>query len=134
MIFGIGTDLVNSERIAKILGQFPDKFLKKYFSDSEIEHALNQKTKQAKILYISKRFAAKEACAKAIGTGIRGNIQMKNIEITNNDLGKPHIHLMGITKDTFESMIPTKKEYSIHLSLSDDIPFAMAYVMIEVLD
>ena len=87
------------------------------------------KKKKNPIPFYAKRFAAKEALSKALGTGIRKGIYLKNIEISNNSLGKPSIRLSGGAANFLRKKIKTKK-YSIHLSLSDDIPWAQATVII----
>ena len=79
------------------------------------------------------RFAAKEACAKALGTGIRDDVLMRNIEILNDGLGKPEITLYGETKEFLNSLEPHGTEKIIHVSISDEEPYAIAQVMIEAL-
>jgi len=125
-IFGIGTDIVNIKRIKKILNKNGVKFKKKIFSEKEINYCENKKNP---ISFYAKRFAAKEALSKAMGTGIRKGVDFKNIEISNNTSGKPSITLKGKTKDFLRKKIKSKK-YFIYLSLSDDTPWAQATVII----
>ena len=125
-IFGIGTDIINIERMEKSIKKNGDNFINKVFSKNEILYC---KKKKNPFPFYAKRFAAKEALSKALGTGIRKGINFKNIEITNNNFGKPSIELKGTTATFLKKKIKTKK-YSIHLSLSDDIPWAQATVII----
>ena len=125
-IFGIGTDIINIKRMEKSIKKNGDNFINKVFSQKEILYC---KKKKNPFPFYAKRFAAKEALSKALGTGIRKGIKFKNIEITNDDFGKPSIELKGTTATFLKKKIKTKK-YSIHLSLSDDIPWAQATVII----
>ena len=125
-IFGIGTDIVNIKRMEKLLKKNSDTFKKRIFSKNEITYC--EKKKNPPTFY-AKRFAAKEALSKALGTGIRKGINFKNIEISNNNFGKPSIKLTGSTATYLKKQIKDKK-YSIYLSLSDDVPWAQATVII----
>ena len=125
-IFGIGTDIINIKRMEKSIKKNGDNFINKIFSQKEILYC---KKKKNPFAFYAKRFAAKEALSKALGTGIRKGIKFKNIEITNDDFGKPSIELKGTTATFLKKKIKTKK-YDIHLSLSDDIPWAQATVII----
>ena len=125
-IFGIGTDIVNIKRMELTLKKYGVKFKNKIFSKNEITYCERKKNSSA---FYAKRFAAKEALSKALGTGIRKGINFKNIEVSNNKLGKPTINLSGSTAIFFKKKIRTKK-YSIYLSLSDDVPWAQATVII----
>ena len=125
-IFGIGTDIVNIKRIKKILKNNGTRFKNKIFSKSEINYC--EKKRDPGPFY-AKRFAAKEAFSKALGTGIRKGIYLKNIIIFNDVYGKPKIKLKGSTYNYLKKKIKSKK-YNIHLSLSDDEPWAQATVII----
>ena len=125
-IFGIGTDIVNIKRMEKLLKRNSATFKKKIFSKNEIIYCERKKNPST---FYAKRFAAKEALSKALGTGIRKGINFKNIEISNNNFGKPSIKLSGSTATYLKSKIKDKK-YSIYLSLSDDVPWAQATVII----
>ena len=117
MILGIGCDIVKINRIALLIERYGDHFKKKVFTSNEIASAIHyQKHEEAP--YYAKRFAAKEAFAKAIGTGI-GILRFTDIEISNNELGAPLIYCHKI------------KGLKVHISLSDEIEFALAYVVIE---
>ena len=125
-IFGIGTDIVNIKRIEKSFKKNGNKFKKKVFSINEINYCEKKKNP---LTFYAKRFAAKEALSKALGTGIRKGINFKHIEIFNDSLGKPSIKLKGSTADFLKKKIKSKN-YSIYLSLSDDMPWAQASVII----
>ena len=125
-IFGIGTDIVNIKRMENSLRKNGLSFKNRIFSKKEISYCEGKKNSSA---FFAKRFAAKEAFSKALGTGIRKGINFKNIEILNDHLGKPSIILKGSTENFLRKKLKTKK-YSIHLSLSDDKPWAQATVII----
>ena len=125
-IFGIGTDIVNIKRMENSIKKSRNNFKNKVFSKNEILYCEKKKNP---FPFYAKRFAAKEALSKALCTGIRKGINLKNIEITNDNLGKPSIELKGPTAAFLKKKIKTKK-YSIYLSLSDDIPWAQATVII----
>tara|TARA_Y100000590_G_C15226167_1_gene828216 strand:+ start:126 stop:518 length:393 start_codon:yes stop_codon:yes gene_type:complete len=125
-IFGIGTDIVNISRMDQSLKKFGSRFKNKIFSSNEIKYCEQKKTPSS---FYAKRFAAKEALSKALGVGIRKGINLKNIEIVNNKYGKPSIILKGEVDKYLKRKIK-KKKYNIHLSLSDDKPWAQATVII----
>ncbi len=127
-ILGIGTDIVNIKRIEKILKKKETNFKKKIFSKNEIIYC---EKKSNPYPFYAKRFAAKEAFSKALGTGINKDISFKNIHVLNNKKGKPYILLKGKTALYFKKKMKTKN-YNIHLSLSDDIPWAQATVIISL--
>ena len=124
-IFGIGTDIVNIKRIKTTIKN-NSTFKQRIFSKKEISYCENRKNPAS---FYAKRFAAKEALSKALGTGIRKDIKFKDMEILNNKLGKPYINLKGSTKSFLKKKVK-KKKYFIYLSLSDDIPWAQATVVI----
>ena len=125
-IFGLGTDIVNIKRLEKILKKNKSTFKTRVFSKNEILYC-DKKNYPAS--FYAKRYAAKEALSKALGTGIRKGINFKDIEILNNNFGKPSIKLKGTTASFLKKKIKAKK-YSIYLSLSDDSPWAQATVII----
>jgi len=125
-IFGIGTDIVNIKRMGTTLKKNGNAFKKRIFSKNEINYC-DKKRKPSP--FYAKRFAAKEALSKALGTGIRKGIYFKDIEILNDNFGKPSIKLKGSTARFLKKKIKNKK-YSIYLSLSDDEPWAQATVII----
>ena len=125
-IFGLGTDTVNIKRLEKIIKKDKNTFKSRVFSKNEILYC---EKKNNPAPFYAKRYAAKEALSKALGTGIRKGINFRDIEISNNNFGKPSIKLKGATANFLKKKIKTKK-YSIYLSLSDDIPWAQATVII----
>ncbi len=125
-IFGIGTDIVNINKMNKSLKRYGNRFKNRIFSEGEIVYC--EKKMNSAAAY-AKRFAAKEALSKALGVGIRKNVTFKNIEISNDLKGKPTIKLKGATLKYLKKEIKGKK-YNIHLSLSDDKPWAQATVII----
>ena len=125
-IFGIGTDIVNVKRINNSLQKRGKRFKDKIFSKNEISYCESKKNPSA---YFAKRFAAKEAFSKALGVGIRKGINLKGIEVINDKFGKPSIKLKGTVNIFLKKKIKNKK-YNIYLSLSDDLPWAQATVII----
>ena len=125
-IFGIGTDIANINRIKKSIKN--KIFIKRLFNEKEIKKCQSQKNSAN---CFAKRFAAKEAFSKAIGTGISNGIRFNEIFVKNIKTGKPKIMLLGETKKVV-SKILKKKKYNVFLSLSDDEPFAIATVVISV--
>ncbi|MFL3877304.1 holo-[acyl-carrier-protein] synthase [Wolbachia endosymbiont of Trichogramma kaykai] len=121
MIYGIGTDIVYIPRILRISQKYGEKFLNKVYTKKEIEISKKYNSQEVRAKYFAKRFAAKEAFVKALGTGFSQGIIMKDIEIYGNIRGKPHL---AMTKDFIS------KDYKIHLSLSDDQDYATAFVVI----
>ena len=123
-IYGVGTDIANIKRINKSLKN--KEFIKRLFNKDEIKRCNNQLNKAN---CYAKRFAAKEAFSKAIGTGISKGINFNEIIVHNSKLGKPYIKLLGGTKKIVNKIL-NKKRISIYLSLSDDKPFAIATVIL----
>jgi len=121
MILGIGTDIVQITRIEKIYKKFPEQFLEKNYHALEIEEFRKITNAQKQISFLAKRFAGKEAVAKALGTGI-GQIAFKEIAITNNELGAPVVRIFNKALEV--------KDYRVHISLADDYPVAIAYVLV----
>ena len=128
MIYGIGTDLINSERVEKLLNKFGNKFLSKIFSIKEIN---NSKKSFNKARYLSKRFAGKEAFWKAISPNIENTLHFNEIEILSKNNGKPYINLTGITKDKVSNLEKSLNcKFNFHISISDEKPHALAFVII----
>ena len=125
-IFGIGTDIVNIKRIEQSLKKHKFTFKNKIFSKKEISYCEKRKNPSS---FYAKRFAAKEAFSKALGTGITKGVNFKDIEISNNPQGKPSIFLKRDLAAYLKKKVKYKK-YDIHLSLSDDKPWAQATVII----
>ena len=125
-IFGIGTDIINIKRINNSIKRGGYRFKKKIFSEREINYCEKKKNHSA---FYAKRFAAKEAFTKALGTGIGKGISLKDIEVFNESSGKPNIKLKGFANLLLKKKIKRNK-YNIYLSLSDDKPWAQATVII----
>ena len=125
-IYGIGTDIINVSRIGKILKKNKIEFKKKIFTKKEIFYCDSKKNSES---YYAKRFAAKEAFVKALGTGFSNGLLYKDVEIVNNKKGKPIIKISSRSAKIINKILKNKK-YTIHLSLSDDKPWAVATVII----
>lgn len=127
-IIGIGTDMISIDRIKNSLSKPTDTFKNKIFTPSEIAYCDGRKA-VANGSY-AKRFAAKEACAKALGTGFADGVSWQDIEVKNDDKGAPSLVLSGGALERLNSLLPTGCEADIHLSLCDDAPWAQATVLI----
>lgn len=130
MILGIGSDLANIERIAKTLERFGDRFRNRVFSD--IEQGKAERRHDTAGTY-AKRWAAKEACSKALGTGLAMGISWKDMSVTNLRSGQPRMHLTGWAAKRLAEMTPDGLEAHVHVTLTDDHPWAQAFVVIEAL-
>jgi holo-[acyl-carrier protein] synthase len=129
MIIGTGSDLCNIERIQKSLDRFGDRFENRVFT--EAERAKGNKRPFTKAGTLAKRFAAKEAFSKAVGTGFRRGVFMKDIGVVNAASGAPTLALTGGAKARLDAVVPSGYEAHIHLTLTDDHPWAQAFVIIE---
>jgi len=131
MIIGIGNDLCNIERIEKTLARFGERFETRVFTETEI--ALARRRRRTAETY-AKRFAAKEACAKALGTGVpRRGVHWKHLGVVNLPTGKPTLALTGGAAKRLEALMPEGHEAIIHLTITDDHPWAEAHVIIEAI-
>lgn len=128
MILGIGTDLANIERIEKTLDRFGDRFRNRVFTD--IEQAKAERRADKPGTY-AKRWAAKEACSKALGTGLRMGIAWKDMAVSNLSSGQPVMHVTGWAARRLADMTPAGHKAIIHVTLTDDHPWAQAFVVIE---
>ena len=122
-IFGVGTDIVKNSRIKKLIKN--KKFINRIFTSSEIK---DSKKINQKVLFFSKRFAAKEAFVKSLGTGFTHNINFKDINVSKKRSGKPHLTLSNKLKDILKRK-PKLKKVKIFLSLSDEREYSVAYVI-----
>jgi holo-[acyl-carrier protein] synthase len=129
MILGIGTDLCNIERIAGTLDRFGDRFLQRVFTEREQRKA-NSRPRAVAATY-AKRWAAKEACSKALGTGLRMGIAWRDMSVSNLRSGQPVMHVTGWAADRLAAMTPPGHAAVIHVTLTDDHPWASAFVVIE---
>ena len=131
MIIGLGSDLCNIERIQKSLDRFGERFIARVFTETERAKAERRPFTRAGTY--AKRFAAKEAFSKAVGTGFKRGVFMKDIGVVNLPSGQPTLALTGGAKDRLDAMVPPGHVARVHLTMTDDHPFAMAVVIIEVL-
>lgn len=130
MIVGIGTDLADIRRIANTLERFGERFEKRVFTD--IERAKSDKRKERAASY-AKRWAAKEACSKALGTGLRMGVAWKEMGVVNLSSGQPTMELTGGAAERMAKLIPDGHDARIHVTITDDHPYAQAFVVIEAL-
>ena len=128
MILGIGSDLSDIRRIQASLERFGDRFKARVFTD--LERARSDRKADVAASY-AKRFAAKEACAKALGTGMRRGVFWRDMGVVNMRSGQPTMALMGGALARLQEMTPAGMTAMIHLSLTDDHPYAQAFVIIE---
>ena len=128
MIYGTGIDIIDINRIRRVIRKYGNRFKKRCFSDNEIERSDKRLNS---IESYAKRYAAKEACAKALGTGLARGVFWKDIEVVNNQYGKPFIKLHGKAKDIFRNM-DKASDTKIEVSLSDEKKYAIANVTIYV--
>jgi holo-[acyl-carrier protein] synthase len=127
MIVGIGTDLVDIRRIERAIARHGDRFLFRVFTATERELAMRRRNSDATF---AKRFAAKEACAKALGTGFRNGIFFCDLEVVNLPSGQPTMRLMGAARDRLRAIVPAGFEPRIDLAITDEYPMAQAFVVI----
>ena len=130
MIVGIGSDLCNIERIQNSLDRFGDRFLNRVFTDTERNKAASRPFAAAGTL--AKRFAAKEAFSKAVGTGFKRGVFMKDIGVVNSPSGAPTIIATGGAKARLDALAPAGHAIDIHLTMTDDHPWAQAFVILTV--
>ena len=131
MIVGLGSDLCNIERIQNSLDRFGERFEKRVFTD--VERAKADRRPFTKAGTFAKRFAAKEAFSKAVGTGFKAGVFMKDIGVVNAPSGAPTLALTGGAAERLARLIPPGHRPVIHLTLTDDHPWAQAFVIIEAL-
>jgi holo-[acyl-carrier protein] synthase len=128
MIIGIGSDLCDIRRIARSLERFGERFTERVFTSGERQRS-DAKTMRA--ASYAKRFAAKEACAKALGTGLADGVFWRDMEVVNLPGGKPTMRLSGGAAARLAKLLPPGHEAVLHVSLTDEPPLAQAFVMIE---
>ena len=128
MIVGLGSDLIDIRRIEKTLERHGERFVRRVFT--EIEQKKSDRRKERAASY-AKRFAAKEACAKALGTGLSRGVFWRDMGVVNLPGGKPTMALTGGAAARLAAMMPAGHEGIIHLTITDDYPLAQAFVIIE---
>lgn len=134
MIVGIGCDLANINRFEKALAKFGGRFVNRAFSEREKAELARRERLSPKehACAAAKRFAAKEACTKALGTGFRDGIFMRDIEIVHQPSGKPELYLQNGARRQLEE-ICGGAAFKIHVTMTDDYPWAQAFVIIEII-
>ena len=127
MIIGIGSDITDVRRIAKVIERHGDRFLTRIFTDTERARADRRKNR---VETYAKRFAAKEACAKALGTGMRAGVWWRDMGVVNLPSGRPTIQLTGGALRRLQALTPAGFEPRIDITIADEGPMALAYVII----
>ncbi len=128
MIIGIGSDLIDIRRIEKTLERHPERFIARVFTDIERDKSERRKERAASY---AKRFAAKEACSKALGTGFARGVFWRDMGVVNLPGGKPTMALTGGAALRLEEMLPAGHQALVHVTITDDFPLAQAFVIIE---
>lgn len=130
MIIGLGSDLIDIRRIERSIERFGDRFTHRVYT--EIERTKSDRRKERAASY-AKRFAAKEACSKALGTGLSRGVFWRDMGVVNLPGGKPTMKLTGGALSRLNEMVPADHEARIHLTITDDFPLAQAFVIIEAI-
>ena len=130
MIIGLGNDMIDIRRIEKTLERYGERFTRRVFT--EIERKKSDRRAERAASY-AKRFAAKEACSKALGTGFSRGVFWRDLGVVNEPSGKPTMVLAGAAGRRLEALIPKGHRPRIHLTITDDFPYAQAFVIIEAL-
>jgi holo-[acyl-carrier protein] synthase len=130
MIVGIGSDLCDIRRIARTLERHGERFTRRVFTDGERARC---DRRAARAEGYARRFAAKEACAKALGTGLSGGVFWRDMEVVNLPSGQPTLRLAGGAAERLAALLPDGHAARLHVSLTDDPPLAQAFVVIEAL-
>ena len=127
MILGIGSDITDVRRIAKVIERHGDRFIDRVFTAAERQRAERRRNR---VETYAKRFAAKEACAKALGTGLRAGVWWRDMGVVNLPSGRPTMQLTGGAKRRLEAITPAGYEARIDLTITDEGPMALAFVII----
>ena len=131
MIIGIGSDLIDIRRIASVIERHGDRFIGRIFTDAERARAARRgQNEKLVVATYAKRFAAKEACSKALGTGIRHGVWWRDMGVVNLPGGRPTMQLTGGALERLKALTPEGLEPRIDLSITDDWPLAQAFVII----
>ncbi len=130
MIVGIGSDLADIRRIERTLERFGDRFIQRVFT--EIEQAKSER-RRARAASYAKRWAAKEACAKALGSGLRMGVAWREMGVVNLPSGQPTMRITGGAAARLQALVPAGLHPRIHVTITDDHPWAQAFVVIEAL-
>ncbi|MGF7163181.1 holo-[acyl-carrier protein] synthase [Rhodoligotrophos appendicifer] len=127
MILGIGNDVIDIRRVERTLNRFGDRFVQRLFTDVEQRKSDRRAARAASY---AKRFAAKEACSKALGTGFRKGVYWRDLGVVNEPSGRPTMVLTGPARDHLARMTPSGCDAVVHLTITDDYPYAHAVVII----
>ncbi len=128
MIIGIGNDIIDIRRVEKVIERHGERFIERIFTPIEIRKSERRKLRAASY---AKRFAAKEACAKALGTGMSAGVFWRDMGVVNLPSGKPTMALTGGADRRLKALLPPGHQAQIHLTITDDFPMAQAFVIIE---
>jgi len=128
MIIAIGSDLADIRRIERTLERFGERFVRRVFTD--VEQAKSEK-RRARVASYAKRWAAKEACSKALGTGLSMGVAWREMGVVNLRSGQPTMQLTGGAAERLERLVPPGLQPRIHVTITDDHPWAQAFVVIE---
>ena len=131
MIIGIGSDILDVRRLVKVMDRFGERFIKRCFTEAERAKAERRRGAGTHVATYAKRFAAKEAVSKALGTGFSHGVFMKDIGVVNDSAGKPTLVLTGGALARLQALTPAGKTASLHLTLTDEPPMVQAQVVIE---
>ncbi len=130
MILGIGNDIIDIRRIEKTIEKHGQRFIDRIFTEVEKQKS---ERRAERVPSYAKRFAAKEACSKALGTGLSNSVFWRDMGVVNLPSGKPTIHLTNGAADQLARMVPEGKRAVVHLTMTDEYPYAQAIVIIEAL-
>lgn len=132
MIIGIGSDILDIRRFEKVLDRHGERFIRRCFTEAEIAKAERRRAAETHVATYAKRFAAKEAVSKALGTGFSHGVYMRDIGVVNDPAGKPEIRLTGGALLRLAALAPPGRVARLHLTLTDEPPMVQAHVVIEV--
>jgi holo-[acyl-carrier protein] synthase len=133
MIVGIGSDLIDIRRVEKVMKRHEARFIARCFTPQEQARAERRRDAGTHIATYAKRFAAKEACSKALGTGFNHGVYLRDIGVVNDPTGRPTLELTGGALRRLNAMLPPGTKPHIHLTLTDEPPLAQAFVIIEAI-
>jgi holo-[acyl-carrier protein] synthase len=128
MIIGIGNDIIDIRRVEKTLERYGERFIGRIFTEVEVRKSERRRQRAASY---AKRFAAKEACAKALGTGMSAGVFWRDMGVVNLPSGKPTMALTGGAAERLKRLMPDGHRAEIHVTITDDFPMAQAFVVIE---
>ena len=127
MILGLGNDIIDIRRIEATIEKYGERFLDRVFTNEERKRS---DRRQARVASYAKRFAAKEACAKALGTGLTQGVFWRDMGVVNNAMGQPSLALTGGAEERLKNLVPDGYSPQINLTITDDFPLAQAIVII----